>query len=61
MGSGDTVEATEVLGGVWAGQVESLGGAVPTRRVTLSIVVVDGDRLEVQCASAMADLAAITL
>ncbi len=55
------MEATEVLGGVWAGQVESLGGAVPTRRVTLSIVVVDGDRLEVQCASAMADLAAITL
>ncbi|MDA2811074.1 hypothetical protein O4J56_10540 [Nocardiopsis sp. RSe5-2] len=37
-------EATEVLGGVWAGQLESVGVDVLARRVTLSIVVVDGSR-----------------
>lgn len=33
-----------MLGGVWAGQVESLRVDVLARRVTLSIVVVDGSR-----------------
>ncbi|WP_017536903.1 hypothetical protein [Nocardiopsis halophila] len=38
------MESTEVLGAVWAGQIESVRLDVLARRVTLSIVVVDGSR-----------------